>query len=246
MAKVTYGLADHIMAFTPEIRNRMLAAGIPETKISTVEMAVDTNTFSPQPVTEAAHLGLPDPKKKFTVLYAGAFALTYDFHTLLNAAKELKEEEILFIILGDGDAKKEIVETIRQYSLKNVLMPPPVSGPGMVAKYINYSDACVMPLKPEMVTSTITRPSKIFEFWACGKPLISCTKGEVEKLTHESGAGIAVTPGDTKGLVEAITTLYKDPELTRKMGTNAREFVVGRFSYETLKAAIENTFARFN
>jgi len=240
MAKLTYGSADHIMAFTPEIKGQMLKAGIPERKISVVEMAVDTNTFSPAPVEQAEMeaFGLPNTKDKFVVLYAGAFALTYDFGALLKAAKMLESEDILFILLGDGDAKNEILDTIKKYDLKNVMMSPPVAGAEKVAMYINYSDVCVMPLKPEMLTSTLTRPSKVFEFWACGKPVVACTKGEMEYLANESGAGIIVEPGDVQGLSEAIKDLYQNPDKTSEMGKRAREYVVRRFSYESLRTSL--------
>ncbi|MFO8100839.1 MAG: glycosyltransferase family 4 protein [Dehalococcoidia bacterium] len=244
MTRLTYGLADNIMAFTPEIRDRMLNAGVPEEKVSLVEMAVDANTFSPATVTDedARTMNLPAPKDKFVILYSGAFALTYDFATLLRAAKSLEDEEILFVLLGDGDAREEILSIIKEEKLQNVLMPGAVSRPDEVARYINYSDVCVMPLKPEMLTSTITRPSKIFEFWACGKPVISCTTGEVESLTRESGAGIIVEPGDAEGLAAAIRRLSQDSQLTTEMGTKAREFVVSRFSYDSLKASLSSAF----
>lgn len=247
MARITHGTADHIMAFTPEIRDKMLVAGIPEKKISVVEMAVDSNTFSPEPTypDEARNLELPEIKDKFVVLYAGAFALTYDFDALLKAAKTLENEDILFVILGDGDAKNQIIDTIKQLDLKNIIMPPPVSEPQMVAKHINYSDVCVMPLKPEMLTSTLTRPSKVFEFWACGKPVISCTKGEMEYLTNESGAGIIVEPGDVDGLSIAIKHLYDNPEITKEMGIKAREYVSSRFSYESLRNSLIHTLNKF-
>jgi len=246
MAKVTYGMADQIMAFTPEIKDRMIKFGVPEKKISIVEMAVDTTTFSPELVTseEAKPLGLPESKDNFIVLYAGAFALTYDFNALLKAAKILEDEHIVFVILGDGDAKAQITRTIRQLNLKNVIMAPPVAGAEKVAKCINYSDICVMPLKPEMLTSTITRPSKVFEFWACGKPVVSCTKGEMEHLTNESGAGIVVEPGDIEGLAKAIKRLYQNHDETNEMGRRAREYVTSRFSYESLQASLVSTLAK--
>ena len=248
IAKLTYGLADHIMAFTPEIRNRMLQAGIAEKKISIVEMAVNTQVFAPTVCTvdDAMELCLPNPRNRFVVLYAGAFALTYDFETLLEAARELQGEDILFVILGDGDAKEYIVNTIKRYNLTNVIMPPPVASPDKVAKYIGYSDVCIMPLKSEMVTSTLTRPSKIFEFWSCAKPVISCTRGEVAVLTNESGAGIIVEPGDIKGLTESIQYLYRNPAIMSEMGAKARDYVVSKFSYHTLRESLMDTFSRCN
>lgn len=246
LTRMTYALADHIMAFTPQIRDKMLERGVPARKLSVVEMAVDTETFRPVEVSseERETMGLASAKGKFIVLYSGAFALTYDFDLLLQAAKKLEAENIAFVFLGDGDARSHILETIRKLDLKNVLMAQPVSKPEKVAKYINASDVCVMPLKPEMLTSTLTRPSKVFEFWACGKPVVSCTKGEMEVLTTESGAGLVVAPGDVEGFTKVIRHLYENPETVREMGRKAREFVEGRFSLESLRTSLEKAFAQ--
>lgn len=245
-ARVTYGLADHIMAFTPQIRDKILERGIPAAKLSVVEMAVDTETFRPAGVTaeERKAMGLGPAEGKFIVLYSGAFALTYDFDLLLQAAKKLEKENIAFVLLGDGDAKNHILQTIKRLDLRSVIMAQPVSKPEEVARYINAADVCVMPLKPEMLTSTLTRPSKVFEFWACGKPVVSCTKGEMEILTGESGAGMVVDPGDVEGFARAIRHFYEHPEAVGEMGRKGREFVERRFSLDSLKASLAEAFGK--
>ena len=231
-----YRLADHIMAFTPQIKENIMKYGVSEEKISMVEMAVDTSIFRPMPevAEEATALEFMNPKDKFVVLYSGAFALTYDFDTLLEAAKMLDGEAILFVLLGDGDAKEQILGKTEELGLKNVTFPSPVSGPEMVAKYINFSEVCVIPLKPNMVTSMLTRPSKVFEFWSCEKPVIVCSKGELPALIEESQAGITLEPGNPQALADAIRFLYLNRDLTANMGKKGREFVLGRFSYDTL------------
>lgn len=234
---VAYRLADHIMAFTPRLKPGITKYGIPEGKISVIEIAVDTSLFRPMPDARnrSASLGLPNPRPRFIVLYSGAFALTYDFNSLLEAAKILEADEgILFALLGDGDARDYIKDKIAELKLKNVIMLPPVSQAELVARYINCSDACVVPLKPEMVTSMITRPSKTFEFWACGKPVITCSKDELAALIEESEAGIALPPGEPIALAEAIEFLNLNRHVAVAMGKRGREFVSSRFSYQVL------------
>ena len=246
VTNITYKLADHIMTFTPQIEERIQKLGVPKDKLSMIEMAVDSSLFYPMPdiTKEVEGLKLPNPKDKFIVLYSGAFALTYDFDNLLKAAQALEGEDILFVLLGDGDAKEQILTRIDEFGLNNIIMPPAVSSPHTVAKYINYSDVCIIPLKPEMIASTLTRPSKVFEFWSCGKPVISCTSGELEALANESGAGITLRPGDTKCLVEAIRHLYLNPNTAAEMGQKGREFVLKRFSYEALRTNLVHTLNR--
>ena len=233
-----YKLADHIMAFTPKIKSGIMKHGIPGEKISVVEMAVDTSTFRPIPgaMGESANLGLQSSGAKFIVLYSGAFALTYDFDSFLEAAKTLERyQDILFVLLGDGDSRDHIIEKISQLELKNVVRLPPVTEAELVAKYINCSDVCVIPLKPEMLTNMLTRPSKTFEFWACGKPVITCSKDELPTLIEESQAGIALEPRDPKALAEAIEFLYLNRDVALDMGKRGREFVSNRFSYKVLE-----------
>jgi glycosyltransferase involved in cell wall biosynthesis len=241
---VTYRLAHHIMAFTPQIRDKILEQGIAADRVSLVEMAVDTSVFRPmsEASREADALGLAGAKGKFVALYAGAFALTYDFDVLLEAARILEGQSIAFVILGDGDAKEQIVTKINEYGLQNVIMPRPVSGPDEVAKYINCSDVCIIPLRAEMVTSTLTRPSKVFEFWACGKPVIACSSGDLEALIQESQAGIVLDPGNSEALADAIRSLHVDREAAEGMGERGREFVRNRFSYAALEANLKRMF----
>jgi len=248
VSKTAYRLADHIMAFTPQIEERIKAYGVSGKKISMVEMAVDTDLFrpAPEPLTEAQGSRLPNPKDKFVVLYSGAFALTYDFDLLLEAAKKLEDQNILFVLLGDGDAKSEILRKIENLRLDNVFLPTPVSRPEEVARFINYSDVCVIPLKPQMITSTLTRPSKVFEFWACGKPVVCCTKGELKDLIEQSGAGIVLEPGDLEAFTQAIKSLSSDPGRTSEMGEKARDFVLQRFSYERLRWKLGQMFDRLS
>ncbi|MCK4257141.1 glycosyltransferase family 4 protein [candidate division WOR-3 bacterium] len=237
-----YKKANHIMAFTPNIKPGIMKYGIPEEKISAIEIAVDTSVFRPisEARKESTVLGLPNLESKFVVLYSGAFALTYDFDAFLEAAKRLEGlSDVLFVLLGDGDAKVHILEKLDELKLKNVILLPPVTEGELVAKYINCSDVCVVPLKPEMVTSTITRPSKTFEFWACGKSVISCSEGELMTLMKESQAGIALKPGEPEALAKAIKFLYLNREVAEDMGGKGREFVVNRFSYDVLETNLK-------
>ena len=238
VSRIMYNLADYILAFTPMLKSMLIGFGISEHKIGTLEMATDTDVFRsiPDIRNESGKLGLPDLNSKFVVFYSGAFALTYDFNLLLNAAKLLEsEKEILFVLLGDGDSKDHIMGMIKKLSIRNVLLIPPVSGADSVSKYINCSDVCVVPLKAEMSTSMNTRPSKIFEFWACEKPVIAACEGSLAKFIDESEAGIVVEPGNFNEFADVIYNCYKNPGKTKLLGTSGRKLVLQRFSYPVLK-----------
>ena len=229
--------ADHIMAFTPKIKQRLITDGIAKDKLTTIEIAVDAELFSPnskskQQLSQDEHELFSN---NFIVLYSGAFTLSYDFDVFLDSAKHLEHhEDIRFVLLGDGAAKQQIIQKIDELQLDNVVLIPPVSDASAVAQYINCADVCTVPMKG-VVADTMTRPSKTFEYWSCGKPVISSSIGELPALIKESNAGIATKPGDHLEFAAAIQQLYMDHKVIIRMGKNARDFILNRFSYDCLE-----------
>ena len=53
-------------------------------------------------------------------------------------------------------------------------------------------------------------PTKIFEYQACGKPIIACSNGEPAHYIRSTNSGIVVQPKDSIGLADSIIKLYFD------------------------------------
>ncbi len=234
--KKVLNFPDHIMAFTPQIRDRLMKDGVSSDKLSTIEIAVDSSLFCPM---SDSIKKLSDEEyalfdENFVVFYSGAFTFSYDFDLFLKSAKMLeKYEDLRFVLLGDGAAKNQIEQKIDDLEVENVVLLPAVSQADQVATYINCSDVCTVPMRG-VAADTMTRPSKTFEFWSCQKPVVSSSIGELPSLISESESGIATEPGNCADFAQAIERLYKDRALTKKMGENGRSFVKNRFSYTIL------------
>ena len=66
---------------------------------------------------------------------------------------------------------------------------------------------------------------------ACGKPLIAGAPGETEDLViNRARAGIGFEPENVDRFIEAVTKLYKNPELREELGRNGHTFVIDEFS----------------
>ncbi|MHA1409161.1 MAG: glycosyltransferase family 4 protein [Candidatus Odinarchaeia archaeon] len=242
-SQVIYALPSLIIAFTDEIKALLLDFGIHKSKICQIEMAVNTEIYKPFKNKKELfkELGLSFLESKFIVLYAGAFALTYDFDIFLKSANYLSSNyDVEFILLGDGDSRNQIKYLLKKYDLKNVLLIPPVIGSENVAKFINISDVCIVPLKQSMITSMNSRPSKIFEFWSCGKPIIVVSEGKLANYVEQSDAGIAIRTFNHEDLGKAILNLYHDDDYRQRLSKNARNFVLSKHTIKNLKSQISS------
>ena len=64
------------------------------------------------------------PKNKFIVGYTGSLSIAYGIIYLLKAARELKNEEIHFIIIGSGPEKQDLINFVEV--MRCILLAPGV------------------------------------------------------------------------------------------------------------------------
>ena len=123
--------------------------------------------------------------KKFTVLYSGNIGLAQDLETIIEAAYLLSKYDIFFEIIGQGVCKSEIVNLAENRDIKVRFHD---SKPRKeLIKDIMKSSICLVPLKNKEIFK-YALPSKMFEYMACGKPVIVGVDGEAKKLLKNQEA----------------------------------------------------------
>ena len=67
-------------------------------------------------------------------------------------------------------------------------------------------------------------PSKLYGILAAGRAYVAAVEPETEvaSIAREYECGAVVAPGDVGGMVDEITRLHCDRELTRRLGDRAR------------------------
>lgn len=230
-----YKNTDHITVITQSLKSRLVDYGMPSTKVSVVELAVDTEKFKPM-VIDPAVLNLGHLSGKFIVMYSGSFGHMYDFDIFFDSAKSVGKitDKIHFVIRGDGEQKDFISSRIADLNLNNVTQLGSESDPDRVISFINLASVCIVPIRDSR-SIDMTHPSKIIEFWACKKPVICTSTGEVAHMISVSKAGIAISPGDTSGMINAILRLFQNQDLLFEMAENGRRFVQNEFSYKIVE-----------
>lgn len=144
----------------------------------------------------------------FHAVFAGNIGKAQDFDTLLAAAKLLRPHpEIRLIILGDGAMAEHYVKRAKEEGLDNVIFKgrKPVES---MPSYFSLADVLLVLLKREPIFS-LTIPSKLQSYMACGRPIVAAIEGDAAVIVRESDAGVVCDPGDPEGLAEAILNMYR-------------------------------------
>jgi glycosyltransferase involved in cell wall biosynthesis len=162
---------------------------------------------------------------QFLVVYAGALGAANDIYTVLRAADRLREEQnIRFVLFGDGKERGLLEKQSRSQKLENVIfggVHPKKEMPFVLAS----SNLCLAILQNIKMFRT-TYPNKVFDYMAAGRATVLVIDGVIREVIESSHGGVFVEPGDDRSLAETILQLSKDPERVRQMGSNAREYLV--------------------
>ncbi|MDQ3703008.1 MAG: glycosyltransferase family 4 protein [Chloroflexota bacterium] len=222
-----YRHADRLMVNSPGFIPHLRRCGVPEDKIDLVTNGVDVGAFDPQGRGEAVRqeLGLDD---QFVAVYAGAHGLAHDLGTALRAALRLQGyREIVFLLVGDGKEKVQLVQHARDLGLDNVRFIPAQSKARM-PEVLAAADIGIAILQDMPMFGT-TYPNKVFDYMAAGRPTVLAIDGVIRTVIEAAGGGLFVPPGDEQALADAVLSLYRDPALRQRQGAAARAYVLAHF-----------------
>jgi glycosyltransferase involved in cell wall biosynthesis len=166
----------------------------------------------------------------FRVMFAGNIGKVQDFETILAAAELTRPQpKIQWVIVGDGRHRPWVEEQIRSRALTNVHLLGRYPKERMPF-FFSLADVMLVSLKHEPIFS-ITIPSKIQAYLACGKAILASLDGEGARIIREAQAGLTVPAETPDKLADAVLRMAAlDPESLQAMGRNARTYYESHFS----------------
>jgi glycosyltransferase involved in cell wall biosynthesis len=239
LESLMYRRAARVVAVTRGIRDRLLERGLPESKVALIGNGANVEhfRFDPRSREEVRRkLGLQD---NFVAMYAGIHGIAQGLETVLDAAAHLQaDERIVFVLVGEGPRKSALEERLSDMGLKNVRFLPEVPSAEMPG-YLSAADCSIVPLKDEPVFRGAL-PSKMFEAWACSRPVVLSVAGEAASVLEEAHGGVACPPEDAGAIAGAIRQLAGNPAEAAEMGRSGRALVEARYSRQAQARLLES------
>jgi glycosyltransferase involved in cell wall biosynthesis len=160
---------------------------------------------------------------KFVVMHSGNIGLSQGLEILLGAANRLRHlSELEIVFVGDGVKKTALMERARALELENVRFLPFQPKESLKESFA-AADVFIISLKRGL--AGIIVPSKLYGILAAGRPYVAAVENdcEVAAITRKFDCGLVADPEDSDDLATKLLLLYRDRELARRMGENARK-----------------------
>jgi glycosyltransferase involved in cell wall biosynthesis len=223
LEQACYRRAVQIVVVTHGIYNRLVQRGIAASKLCFIPNGANTELFAFNPIGREhirKELGLD---QKFIAIYAGIHGLAQGLETVLDAARLMQGDlDIHIVLIGDGPKKAELLALAASYNLPNLILLPEKPRE-LIPDYLSAADVALIPLKKVDIFKGAL-PSKLFDAWACKRPVLLSIDGEARELLEKVKGGIFVPPEDPAKMAEALIGLRDSPRERLSMGENGLDF----------------------
>lgn len=243
LERLTYRTVDEVAAISDEFADHVKRVA-PGARVRVIPNWIDTEEIQPVAWEEnqfRSRVGLDD---RFTVLYSGNLGYLHGIDTLIDAAVTLRNrDDIVFVIVGEGQRRDAMIERVRAERLDNVRFFDfqPFS---LISHVYSAGDVCVVPMRRGAASTAI--PSKTWSIMACARPVIAAMDPDsgLARLVGELGAGLVTEPEDGAALAAAVERLADGEVDGEEMGRRGREYVERSLSRRritgTFVAALES------
>lgn len=232
LSDAIYRRADRVVVLGPYMADRVQAKGVRPSRVATIPVWSRRDEIYPLPREGhalRASLGL---EGKFVAMYSGNLGLAHSFEEFLEAARRLRDrDDIVFLFVGDGPRRGEVLSAKAAHGLDNVRLLDYFPREQLQSS-LSVADVHLISMRPEMTGLCV--PGKLYGAMASGRPTIFVGPDHCESADaiRRADCGVTVRPGDAASLVEAVATLATDPTLARSMGDRGLSAFVAEYERE--------------
>ena len=169
------------------------------------------------------------PKDRFLIGYVGSVGLANALEYFVEAANILHDDDVFFLIVGEGEKLSELKKFVRQRNMKNIMFLPKIKK-NQVPSLIERLDVCYIGWHETNLYEYGIAPNKIPEYFILGKPVLHSFSGPIDPVAL-SGAGITIAAEDPTAIADAIVFLRNaSSEELKNMGAKGKQYAIENYN----------------
>jgi Glycosyltransferase len=229
------------------IETRLKAAGLSPrsyNKIRIIHNWADGNYIKPFDFEFNRFIKEHNLQDKFLINYSGTLGVNQKFESLFAAADKLRDDNCMFLFIGDGVKKKSMQEQAETMGLNNMKFFP-YQEKSILPEALSASHLSVVHLEKEI--EGLAMPSKLYTILASGRPILAlCREGtDLAEIVKEADCGFVCQHSEVDKIVDVVRYLKSHPSEIVRMGQNARKYFESRFTFESALEAYFDVFQKF-
>lgn len=219
--------ADLIVCVSKELKESLVASGVPGDKILVNFNGVDVEKFSPS-------IKGDNIRKKYgienniVVGFCGSFAKFHGAETLAETFGNILDHhenyknKVKLLMIGEGNTLANVKRILKR---KGVISDAICVGSVPVDDVPEYLAACDILVAPHIPNEDGSEffgsPTKLFEYMAMGKAIVASKLNQIGEILHNNQNALLFKPGDIDEMEKSIVSLIENEGLRMRLGQQA-------------------------
>lgn len=220
-----YKNSEQIIVLSKGMYENLVAKGIDKNKITIIENMSNLYLYDEFEIGNKEG----DFENKFVCIHPGTMGHVNGLDFLLDVAKEIIsiDENIIFLMIGEGNRKSHLKKRVDEENLRNVVIKDALSK-NEIARVIKSADVGIMCVDNKFKILEDNSANKFFDFLAAGIPVLINYGGWQKEIIEKSNCGKSDL--EPRAMADTILEIKNNYRLKRIMGKNSRLLAENKYS----------------
>ncbi len=221
--KLVYRNVDKILAITPTLAEYVIDNGADLEIVDLLLIGVNIDNFRQDLDVSALKEQLGITERDRVIIFIGTFfefsgldRYIDQFPAILQAVPEAK-----LLLVGGGHIFEKIKNQVDKLGLNDKIILTDFQPYNLMPLYINLASICINPFLINNTTRDII-PGKIYQYIACGKPVIATPLDGLKSLIPDENSGVVYS--DIKDFGQNTIILLKNSGYAKCIGNNGYHY----------------------
>jgi glycosyltransferase involved in cell wall biosynthesis len=237
--------ADAVVTLSEVMRAEIVSRGVDPARVTVVPNCVDL-------ALAVAGAELPETTPPGGTLTVGTVGTLNDYEgldVLVEAVAQLRRGglDVRLRLVGDGPARAALEKRVADLGIADATtFTGRVPRDRVVAQHRAIDVFCVP--RHDLPVTRLVPPLKPVEAMALGRPVVASDLPPLREIvtngTPGQDRGLLVPAGDAEALADALTHLVHDPDLRRRLGATAQDWVARTRTWEAAAESYQQIYTR--
>jgi glycosyltransferase involved in cell wall biosynthesis len=214
------------------LRKHVIEQGIAPERVHVLPNGVDPGLFYPAAAEPSgrARLGLAAGP---VIGFVGGLRPWHGVEVLPELLQKLTRGHptVQMLIAGDGPLRATLKADFQKRRLSNRVRFTGTIPHDQIPAIIRHFDIALAPY-PRLNHDFYFSPLKIFEYMACGIPVVASACGQISELIKSGKTGLLCRPQRVTDLTAACDRLLRNPSLRQRLGQSACKLVHTHYTWD--------------
>jgi glycosyltransferase involved in cell wall biosynthesis len=224
--------ADAVLTVSAPLREYVIALGVDADRVHVHPNGVDAALFHPAPI-EGDAPACRSANEGPVLGFLGGLRPWHGVEVLPDVLARLLPHHpgLRLVIVGEGPLRADLERDVRERGLSGSVVFTGSVPHERAADVLREFNIALAPY-PRIEHDFYFSPLKVFEYMACGLPVVAARVGQIAEVIQHGETGLLYSAGDVEALTAACDRLLAEPSLRRRLGQAAAREVLGRYTWD--------------